>query len=190
MRYADFGSRFGANLIDGLIFLPLTFGAIWMRAQSTPLAVASLIVTLLFAIYQLYFIAAKGQTLGKMFAEIKVTKLDGSPVGWRESFLRESVNLLFWFLITLSTLIALWRISPIEYASVSTAQQSLLITRHQPIPINFIAVLSQLWFWSELVVLLTNKQRRALHDFMAGTVVLNVGKPEEPTPLVDFEQGV
>ncbi len=167
MRYADFASRFGANMIDGLIFLPLTFGSIWMRAQSTPLAATSLIVTVLFAIYQLYFIAAKGQTLGKMFAEIKVTKPNGSPVGWRESFLRESVNLLFWFIITLSTLIALSRISPTEYASASLAQQSLLIAHYQPFPINVLSILSQIWFWSELVVLLTNKQRRSLHDFIA-----------------------
>jgi uncharacterized RDD family membrane protein YckC len=28
------------------------------------------------------------------------------------------------------------------------------------------------WIFSEFVVLLTNKKRRALHDFMAGTVVI------------------
>jgi uncharacterized RDD family membrane protein YckC len=33
---------------------------------------------------------------------------------------------------------------------------------------------SQAWLWSELVVLLLNAKRRALHDFIAGTVVIRV----------------
>ena len=32
---------------------------------------------------------------------------------------------------------------------------------------------ANIWFWSELLVLLTNQQRRALHDFLAGTVVIH-----------------
>ncbi|WP_255590049.1 hypothetical protein [Marinicella meishanensis] len=28
------------------------------------------------------------------------------------------------------------------------------------------------WYWSELLVMLTNERRRALHDFIAGTVVI------------------
>jgi len=28
------------------------------------------------------------------------------------------------------------------------------------------------WVWGELIVLLTNRKRRALHDFIAGTVVV------------------
>jgi uncharacterized RDD family membrane protein YckC len=29
----------------------------------------------------------------------------------------------------------------------------------------------QIWVWSEVVVMLFNKRRRALHDFIAGTIV-------------------
>lgn len=35
-------------------------------------------------------------------------------------------------------------------------------------------VVQQVWFWSEIVVLLSNKKRRAVHDFIAGTVVVKV----------------
>ena len=38
----------------------------------------------------------------------------------------------------------------------------------------------QLWTWSELIVMLTNRQRRALHDFIAGTVVI---KKEYADPI-------
>ena len=33
-------------------------------------------------------------------------------------------------------------------------------------------MLLQIWIWSELIVMLTNRRRRALHDFIAGTVVI------------------
>ena len=33
--------------------------------------------------------------------------------------------------------------------------------------------LGELWLWSEVVVLLFNQHKRALHDFIAGTVVIH-----------------
>jgi uncharacterized RDD family membrane protein YckC len=29
-----------------------------------------------------------------------------------------------------------------------------------------------IWYWSEFIVLLTNRRKRAIHDFIAGTVVV------------------
>ena len=37
--------------------------------------------------------------------------------------------------------------------------------------------LLNIWVLSELVVLLLNKKRRTLHDFIAGTVVLHLSAP-------------
>ena len=35
-----------------------------------------------------------------------------------------------------------------------------------------IPIVGFLWTWSELIVMLFNQRRRALHDFIAGTVVI------------------
>jgi uncharacterized RDD family membrane protein YckC len=32
---------------------------------------------------------------------------------------------------------------------------------------------SQIWIWGELIALLFNRRKRALHDFIAGTVVIH-----------------
>ena len=32
--------------------------------------------------------------------------------------------------------------------------------------------MQQIWIWSEFVVLLFNRRKRAIHDFIAGTVVI------------------
>jgi uncharacterized RDD family membrane protein YckC len=40
-----------------------------------------------------------------------------------------------------------------------------------------VTVLMQVWIWSEFVTMLFNKKRRAIHDFMAGTVVIKGRRP-------------
>ena len=37
---------------------------------------------------------------------------------------------------------------------------------------SIISIISNIWFWSEIIVLLFNKRRRALHDYIAGTVII------------------
>ena len=39
------------------------------------------------------------------------------------------------------------------------------------------------WWWGAVVVMLFNRERRSLHDFIAGTVVIQEPKVEE-APLV------
>ena len=39
-------------------------------------------------------------------------------------------------------------------------------------------IVLQIWIWGEFVVMMTNRKRRALHDFIAGTVVI-VDAPNE-----------
>jgi len=35
-----------------------------------------------------------------------------------------------------------------------------------------VLILENIWVWSEFIVMMTNKKRRALHDFLAGTLVI------------------
>jgi uncharacterized RDD family membrane protein YckC len=41
-----------------------------------------------------------------------------------------------------------------------------------PVAFSVHTWLSNIWFYSELIVMLTNKKRRAIHDYMAGTVIV------------------
>jgi uncharacterized RDD family membrane protein YckC len=38
-----------------------------------------------------------------------------------------------------------------------------------------VGVLIQVWIWSEFITMLFNKRRRAIHDYIAGTVVVRTG---------------
>jgi uncharacterized RDD family membrane protein YckC len=82
---AERGTRFVAQLLDGL----LAFGAVvpfgiafflsdknfWWLLGIVPFLLA-------LSIYQWYLVATRGQTLGKGWMNIKIVKLDGSPVNF------------------------------------------------------------------------------------------------------------
>jgi uncharacterized RDD family membrane protein YckC len=78
---ASRGSRLGASLIDGLIYVvPYVLLVIGAKAQSSIALIIGSLGFLALAIYQIVQAVTKGQTLGKRLVGIKVVKLDGSPV--------------------------------------------------------------------------------------------------------------
>ncbi len=118
-------------------------------------------------LYPIYFITMHGfygQTLGKMIARVKVVNnKDEQPIMMQQAFERELPNLVLnikW--ITLTTCSSLSCIqkdsasSDIEYA------------------ITAFLIVSTVWGISELVTVLFNKKRRAIHDFIGKTVVVRI----------------
>ncbi|HTJ80424.1 MAG TPA: RDD family protein [Polyangiaceae bacterium] len=107
---ASRGSRLGARLLDGLVtFVTMIPGLVWLISASSessshsysstydPYGTSSyssgptfedmmgpfalmLIPALAFTIYNWVLISKRGQTLGKKWLNIKIVKLDGSPV--------------------------------------------------------------------------------------------------------------
>ena len=175
MTYAGFWKRFTAMWIDFLVLLiPLIF-LIWVQSISRPLAFAALLLSSsLYNAYEIYFHGNSGQTIGKRNQGIRVVSLDGSPISWSQAFLRSSVSLSLSFLYMVALMAALAQMSNEEYSSLSWGEQADRLGELSPFdtPIN---VAMQVWGWSEVFSVLFNRKRRALHDFLAGTVVVEVG---------------
>ncbi|QQG41972.1 MAG: RDD family protein [Candidatus Woesebacteria bacterium] len=122
--YAGFWARFGASLLDGLIIgvvsfvINLVMGIVTAVAgggsASSVVAVVSMVVSLIFfvleLVYFIYFIGAKGQTLGKMALKIKVVKVGTTEApGYLKAFLREVVGkFISSFVFLLGFLWMLW----------------------------------------------------------------------------------
>ena len=97
VELAGVGFRFLARIIDALVFIvPIFVLAIATtdfddnsdEAAGTPLGFTLLILAL-GLIYEIWMIAARGQTLGKMGTRIKVIRADnGELPGWSNSFNR------------------------------------------------------------------------------------------------------
>lgn len=179
--YAGFWGRFVALTVDVIIFVPFVFLDLWLDGLSRTYAIASLFpVFVVGTAYSVYFHARYGQTLGKMAAGIKVVALDGSPITLRQAFLRSSVDIILGLLSLCVYASGLLYISADDYAIRSVRYEQLNNFRK---PWRWLDWLYDVWFWSEIVVILFNKKRRALHDFIAGTVVIRVEKVEEPQEI-------
>lgn len=177
MNYANFGQRFGAILVDTLVLLPLAVVDVWLRSTSKTVAFIIVIpMTAAFCAYSLYLHARSGQTIGKRVMNIRVVKVSGARIGWRESWLRSSVDISFAVLGVIASLVALATISDADFYGVGWKQQTQNLLAHQPAWLAWTVTASQIWVWSELIVMLLNKRRRSLHDFIAGTVVVSEEK--------------
>jgi uncharacterized RDD family membrane protein YckC len=58
------------------------------------------------------------------------------------------------------------------YFSLGYLARSQELVRTAPGWYGMVSILMQVWIWGEFVTMLFNRKRRAVHDFMAGTVVV------------------
>ncbi len=171
--YAGFWKRFCAGIVDILIILPLSFLFTWMEGFDRTLAILITIPSsLLFAMFNVYFNARFGGTPGKLVVGIRIATPDGSPIGWAEAWKRSSVDLVFAFSLLMARVWGLAQVESEGYASLGWIERERLVLAGAPAWYGTVRTLLQVWFWSEVVVLLFNKRRRAIHDFIAGTVVI------------------
>jgi uncharacterized RDD family membrane protein YckC len=186
LHYAGFWPRAFAHFADVVVCAPLVVLG-WPGLLSRDAAmVVAMPLFLAGAAYSVVLHARWGQTLGKMVAGIKIVTVTGAPVGWREALLRDSVGIGFGLVSTAATLVAFLQI-PESSWSHDWMRQAQLLRDAKPPWGRAAGTAAPVWFWSELVVLLFNKKRRALHDFMAGTVVIRrptprTGGPRDSTP--------
>jgi uncharacterized RDD family membrane protein YckC len=183
MTYSSFGRRLGAYLIDFLLLSPLFALQYWASGHSIGMAILSaVLVSVAFIGYRVYCHAIWGQTVGKRVVKLRVVRLSGEAIGWRESLLRSSVEMLFTGLTLSAQLIALAAIPAAEFAGLDTMQRESNLQVYTPAWSSHVMTLSGIWYIASLIALFVNDQRRTLHDFIAGTVVAGAeAVPSVPT---------
>jgi len=165
MRYKTVGPRFLAGWVDTLILLPLGFlsvyifsqGIIWLTVVWIPVS---------YSAYWLYSVighAVYGKTVGKHVTKLMVLDNETETrIGWKQAVLRDS------FFILANTLRAALDIYFVA-ARLTEMPSGLQIV------VLVLSYSGQIWFITEIVTCLSNEKSRALHDFIAGTVVVNTG---------------
>lgn len=173
MTYATFWQRFAAMWIDFFVLLPVLLIQMWLEPMSKIAAVVLVIpAAAAWVGYSIYFHGRYGQTLGKRVMGIRVVRTTGERIGWGEAWMRSSVDLALAVLGCIASLIALSTIADSQYYGIDMLQRVENLKALEPSWLTWTYPIGQIWAWSELVVMLLNKRRRALHDFMAGTVVI------------------
>ena len=175
MKYAGFWRRLGALLIDGAVGVPFAALSWFLEGISREVALGTAITfAALYWSYDVYFHARWGATLGKMAMRIKVVReSDGGDIGYRESLLRYSVDLAFGVLVVIGNIIAITHFSASEYLALGWWERRPAVWDAGPGWTHAAGYFHGAWIWSELVVLMLNKRKRAVHDYIAGTVVIH-----------------
>ena len=185
LSYAGFWPRLGSLLLDVVIMLPLSALLLWGDGHYRLFMVYYLIPGTLFGLfYGVYLVRRFGGTPGKLIVGIRIRKLDGEPVGYREAFLRYFPDAIFGLLMSVALLFPLFHMSDAEYHSLAFMERAKRMVELAPSWYKPLQIVQTVWVWGELIVLLTNRKRRALHDFIAGTVVVHAAPKTAPEPTV------
>ena len=182
MKYAGFWQRFGAYWIDIFCMLPIMGIGLW-GAEQTRLfqayyLVPGIIVGLLFHVY---LVKTYGGTPGKLLLKIKIVQVDGAQVAYKHAFLRYAILFILSISSSIAMLIVVLNMSDELYFSMGFQDRAMYMQANMPRWYGPLSIAMNVWIWSEFFIMLTNKRRRALHDFIAGTVV--VKSSSEPNKL-------
>lgn len=171
--YGGFGIRLGAYLLDALIYAPVSVLIAWLAGHYRTAYYVSLIPTFALAIFfHVYCVKRWGGTPGKLICGLRIVRSDLGRSEWKEAWLRYSVLLALGIVSTAVYVYALTQIPDAEFGRLRFVERSKRIVELGGVAQTVVTWLTQIWVWSEFVVLLTNRRRRALHDFIAGTVVV------------------
>jgi|AntRauTorckE5430_2_1112549.scaffolds.fasta_scaffold01264_1 uncharacterized RDD family membrane protein YckC len=175
VRYASFGPRLLAALLDFLITIPAIAAVVYFTTIGPNFTIYLLLVLLVF-LYKPIFEALYGATPGKMILKLKVLKEDGTPIGWSEAltrvtpwFIGSAVSAYFTYLM-----FQLPGFTDVEgfmenAAFMLEAQKAGQINSANSTIQSLVGLLP---LFSALVMLF-NKQRQAAHDILAKTVVIH-----------------
>jgi uncharacterized RDD family membrane protein YckC len=173
MVYAGFWPRFAALWLD-LLFLSPVILLLWWGAEHFRLFPLYYLVPgmALELYYSVYLVRRFGGTPGKRVMRVHIRKVDGSPVTYREAVLRYLPDWLLARLSGVVMILAVLHLTDAEYLAVPFQKRLDLVTAAEPPWSGAVTAATHLWTWGEFIVMMTNRNRRALHDFLAGTVVV------------------
>jgi len=171
--YAGFWTRLGSLLLDFIFILPVVFLIQYLNGLGKDIYYYTLIPNLLFAIwYHIYLPKKYGGTPGKLAVGITIVKLDGQPIDWKEAILRHIVLLILTLLASIIMIVTIMEADEETYTSLGWLERSQYLMTLSPGFFKFYNWTNNIWIYSEFIVLLTNKRKRAIHDFIAGTVIV------------------
>lgn len=171
--YAGFGPRLASLLLDAVIIMPFVFVILYLNSASKDIYYYTLLPNLAFNLwYNIYLPKRYGGTPGKLILGMQILNLNGNPIGFKEAFLRHLVMLILTLFSSVLMIDALLVADESTFQDLGWLQQSVYLMSLSPLLFTIYTWLTNIWTWSELIVLLTNPRRRALHDYIAGTVIV------------------
>jgi uncharacterized RDD family membrane protein YckC len=190
LRYAGFWPRLGAHALDALIFLPLYPVHSWLRNHYRMYYVYVLVWSLMISVfYRVYLVRRFGGTPGKCWVGVQIRKLNGASIGYREAILRILPDALLEFPYSCVGAYGALQLTDSQYLAFDAHKRVHAVFGFSPILEYSLMGALSIWMLADTIVFFSNDKRRALHDFIAGTVVVcttykggSKPVPESPQP--------
>ncbi|HEY3915653.1 MAG TPA: RDD family protein, partial [Verrucomicrobiae bacterium] len=175
-RYSTFAPRFWTASVDGCVLWPIGFIALALLSLNIPRSLAALLViveSLAWLIYTVVMHGRYGQTFGKMATKVRVVDYQTEgQISFHQAWLREGIPMV----------LSLGLLGYEVFAILTKGADPRTIANSGGLTANksfwILPALPALWFLAEVLTMLTNSKRRALHDFIAGTVVIRTNATE------------
>ena len=166
-RYRTTLPRFFAGIVDQAVLFPIHF-LLSLAAPWLSLYLLALLQIIIDTTYSILLHARYGQTVGKRVCRIRIVDhLTGTQISLNQALLRDSGLLIGLF-----------------YA-VAVLKGEDFDPNHLT---GTAALVAGIWFMLEIITMLLNEKRRALHDLIASTVVIrtqiDAGQPAPPSAAV------
>jgi uncharacterized RDD family membrane protein YckC len=166
--------RILAALLDAAILVPILEIILRFIPASTAIffIVSLLIYAILYVGYAVVFNWKFGGTIGKILVGLRVKSIDGSPISLNQAFRRSSVDLMFQLIQIGEFYILINRGQIDKLPDVSISAMRAAIDEQRNLFTSVMLYVEIAWLLSEFVTMQFNAKKRALHDFIAGTIVL------------------
>jgi uncharacterized RDD family membrane protein YckC len=176
-RYQTFWPRFWSGWIDTLVFIPLWVVSyfIWKNHQHLSVYLVLFwyaINSFSYLIYSVLMHGKFGQTLGKMATSVKVCDISENQLSMSQAIRRDIIPLglaaidIVIYAPKILSGVDIWDASAMNYDAY----------------FGFMEFASLGWFMTEIITMLFSQKRRALHDFIAGSVVIRLPQKSNPAP--------
>jgi len=171
--YADLWTRIAARIIDFVVMLPVAGLIMYINGLSKDAYFYAILPNLAIYIwYEVYLVKRYGGTPGKLIMGIKIIQKDGDDVDWHASFMRYLVA----FCLSLSGIfIMMWTMGLIDdatYISLGFMKRTQLLSEINPFMSKIQTFTTLAWTLASIIAIISNKRKRAVHDYIAGTVVV------------------
>jgi uncharacterized RDD family membrane protein YckC len=162
-KYATILPRIGSRITDGLIFTPIVLlGTFLFVRSSVGWLHVAFYITLQIGVqlYEILMLGIYGQTLGKMACNVVVRDISERPLSMKQAVLRNVLNLIV-------LPFGIWFYLP----SINHPQPPLGFSE-ESLGMRLFFIISFLCGWADILTIFVNDKRRALHDYIAGSVVI------------------
>jgi uncharacterized RDD family membrane protein YckC len=185
VQYAGFWVRLGAILADTFIVIVVNFLILLPSMISVQAQILSQVLGFgLYFLLNVYCVVKYGGSPGKLIMNLRIRGDVSSDnpryiVDWRTALLRESVNIFIAVtMLVLNVIAAIAAFDQIKSQGLSQFDSILAMSKATkmtfPAVVGLFTFFSTAWVWSEMIVILTNRKKKSLHDYIAETVVIKL----------------